>query len=58
MSSVIHKCGVPCYENVKHNGCRMGFGYDNEGKQLVDKTSIDKVSGEIYLKRKHTPTIH
>ena len=33
MSSVIHKCNGACYKNFQHNGCRMGFGYDNEGKQ-------------------------
>jgi hypothetical protein len=32
----------------------MGFGYDNEGKQLVEKTSIDKITGEFTVKRNHT----
>jgi hypothetical protein len=32
----------------------MGFGYDNEGKQLVEKTRIDKLTGEICIKRNHT----
>ena len=54
MSSVIHKCNGTCYKNFKHNGCRMGFGYDNEGKQLVEKTRIDKLTGEICIKRNHT----
>jgi hypothetical protein len=32
----------------------MGFGYENEGKQLVEKNSIDKITGEICVKRNHT----
>jgi hypothetical protein len=41
MSAVIHKCGVTCFKNFKHNGCRLCFGYDNERKQLLDETIIE-----------------
>lgn len=55
IQSVVHKCGFTCYKNFKNNGsCRIGFGFNNEGKFLLNETVVDKVTGEVSIKRNHT----
>ena len=53
--SVIHKCSFSCYKYNKSNdqACRHNYGYNNQGKQLIKETTIDK-NGKIKLKRNHS----
>jgi hypothetical protein len=49
-NTAIHKCTFSCYKS-NSNDCRFGYGKYNQGKELVDITTINKDTGQIKIKR-------
>ena len=53
VKSIIHTCNAATCKTYNNRPCRLGFGTENKGKPLCEKTTINPNNGKITIKRNH-----